>query len=76
MELIGLRIVDMAKTINGCNLYQIMYWAMCPFCEAGAIAVCDECLGTDLDPIPWAELFKEGRREGSGYGRPGRDRLI
>ncbi len=25
---------------------------------------CKVCMGTEMDPIPWAELFKDGRDEG------------
>ena len=60
------RMVDGLETID-----MIMAWWLCPYCdtegrephdnEVYLTKDCPECLGTDLDTIPWAELFRHGR---------------
>ena len=50
-----------AKVVRGYTADQAMFWSICPFCEYKDLSECTECLGTDTDAIPWAELFKDAR---------------
>lgn len=47
---------------------KIAFDTNCPLCRAGLYQVrmvgwrdCKVCVGTGRDPIPWAELFTDGR---------------
>jgi len=48
--------------------WAVMGWAVCCFCEAGTADKCDECSGTDRDPIPWTELYPSARKTALGAG--------
>ena len=42
---------------------RLRWWVVCPFCMYVETPACNECLGTDRDPMPWSELFPGGRKE-------------
>jgi hypothetical protein len=48
----------------------VLHWSICVYCETDDTPKCEECLGTDLEPIPWAELFPNGRKEYGPCGGP------
>ena len=64
----------MKKMISEVSLARLMWWTVCPFCYDKDCADCTVCLGTDLDLIPWAELFKDARKDHGRCGGPGRVR--
>ena len=50
----------------------VLHWSVCVFCERGATPTCQECMGTGLEAIPWAELFKDARVRLGPCGGPSR----
>jgi len=60
----------MAKIAADITYKDVLHWAVCVFCETNEADECQECLGTDLDPIPWAELFKNARKTYGPCGGP------
>lgn len=57
----------MATVINFHNI-EMKGWAVCQFCMPSEAIDCEECLGTDRDPMPWSELFNDYReRYSSGH---------
>lgn len=63
----------MVTIVAGLSIEEVMHWSICCFCESRDTPKCEECLGTDLDAMPWAELFKTTRVTHGPCGGPCRD---